>query len=401
VSSAAGHRPIRVLHMVDNLGMGGAETWLIALLQHWRAAGGAAPQVEILATGGTAGVYDKEAEALGARIHYAPYRRGMALQFVRAFRRILDEGQFTALHDHQGYASGWHYLMGAGSLPPVRISHVHNRISHLEANYLTSTSRRLAARSGTALMAAFATFIAGTSAQSLTEYGFDRLRGPRGLVPSGPLYCGIDPGRFAGGHAAARCAVRQEFGWPADARIVLTVGRIDMSADFDHPLNQKNSAFAVAVGIELARCDPRVRMLLVGDGSPATDVLKRRVREAGLDDRFVFAGRRRDVERLMMGADALLFPSRTEGLGMVAVEAQAAGLPVLASTATPVECVVAPELIRFRAVAGDPQAWAQDLAQLMAMPRDVDAANALVAASPYAIARSAAALEALYVGRGA
>lgn len=389
-------RPIRVLHVLDNLGMGGAETWLMELLRHWRAAG--ALQVDILATGGTRGVYDDEARALGATIHYAPFRRATAVRFAEQFRRILRQGRYAALHDHEDFASGWHYLMGAGVLPPVRVSHVHNRLGHLEVNYLTSPSRRLAARVGASLISRFATFVAGTSAQSLAEYGFDRLRRPGRAIPSAALYCGFDPARFAGGHAEARQSVRDEFHWPADSRIVLTVGRIDASPEFDHPLNQKNTAFAVATGIELARNDPRARVLLAGEASPATAVLMRRVSEAGFGDRFAFAGRRRDVDRLMKASDALLFPSRTEGLGMVVVEAQAAGLPVLASTATPRECIVVPGMVRFREVAGDPAGWAAELSERLAAPRNWEAANASVAASPFAIANSAAALEAIYAG---
>ena len=176
------------------------------------------------------------------------------------------------------------------------------------------------------------------------------------------------------------------------------VGRVDVSPDLDHPLNQKNTAFAVDVAIELAKRDPSVRLLSAGEGSPALPVLKQRIQEAGLDDRFVFAGRRRDVPRLMMASDALLFPSRTEGLGMVVVEAQAAGLPVLSSTAAPIETEVVPGSVRFREVSAGVEAWASDLSQLLDAPRDAEAANARVAASPYAIANSAAALEAIYAG---
>jgi glycosyltransferase involved in cell wall biosynthesis len=106
---------------------------------------------------------------------------------------------------------------------------------------------------------------------------------------------------------------------------------------------------------------------------------------------------RQDIGRLMAGADALLFPSRGEGLGMVAVEAQAAGLPVLASAAAPRECVVIPELVRFQSVDDGVAAWAGQLLGMTQAPRiDPVVANSRVAASPFSIAHSAAALERLY-----
>ncbi|HXQ16780.1 MAG TPA: glycosyltransferase [Caulobacteraceae bacterium] len=392
-------RPLKVLHVLDNLGMGGAETWLMALLKHWREQGPDAPQVEILATGGKPSVYDEEAISLGARIHYVPYTRSTALSFAGAFRRILRQGRFAAMHDHQHFISGWHFLIGLGALPPVRITQVHNRLAYLEVNYLTTPARRTVAKIGSGLISRLGTFVGGTSEQSLREYDFARLHDPRGAVPSGALYCGLDPMQFAGGRAEAHAGVREEFGWPANAKIVLTVGRIDEFAEFDHPLNQKNSAFAVAVGIELARRDPDIRVLLAGDASAVTEALQRRVCSAGVANRIAFAGRRRDVGRLMKASDALLFPSRTEGLGMVAVEAQAAGLPVLASTAVPRECVVIPDAVRFLGLDEGVSAWVEHLRSLLASPRpDPIAASGLIACSPFSIEHSAAALVQLYRG---
>jgi glycosyltransferase involved in cell wall biosynthesis len=118
---------------------------------------------------------------------------------------------------------------------------------------------------------------------------------------------------------------------------------------------------------------------------------------AGAGDRIAFAGVRRDIGRLMAGADALFFPSRAEGLGMVAVEAQAAGLPVLASTGVPRECVVIPGLVRFLDLDVGPAVWRDALLAMLRTPRpDATEANRQVAASPFAIANSARSLAELY-----
>jgi glycosyltransferase involved in cell wall biosynthesis len=81
---------------------------------------------------------------------------------------------------------------------------------------------------------------------------------------------------------------------------------------------------------------------------------------------------------------------------MVAVEAQAAGLPVLASTNVPVECVVVPELVRFKEVEEGEAAWADELLELAAQPREILSANQRVAASAFAIENSSSALMRLY-----
>ncbi len=397
-AASAQARPLKVLHLIDNLGMGGAEAWLIELLRHWRAEGGVV-RTDILATGGRPGALDGEATALGATIHYLPFGRSSLPRFAAGFRRILRDGGYDAIHDHQDHASGWHYLIGAGRLPAVRITHVHNPAYQIRNNYGVTAGRRLTGRIGKRLVARYATHILGTSREAIAAYGFDAPT--FGATPKAALYCGLDPARFVAS-PAARASVRAEFGWPDDTAVVLFAGRFDVSPELGHPRNHKNSGFAVDVAIDCARHDPDVCFVFAGPFSDATPILRARVEAAGLGQRIVFAGVRRDIGRLMAGADALFFPSRAEGLGMVAVEAQAAGLPVLASTGVPQECVVVPELVGFLDVDAGAGAWRDALLALGRAPRvDPAEANRRVAASPFAIAHSAGRLAELYRSGGA
>jgi glycosyltransferase involved in cell wall biosynthesis len=137
-------------------------------------------------------------------------------------------------------------------------------------------------------------------------------------------------------------------------------------------------------------------MVLAGAPSAAVPILQERIARAGFAGRIQFVGIRRDLKRLMYASDALLFPSRGEGLGMVAVEAQAAGLPVLASTSVPRECVVVPQLVVFKELEAGAAQWAADLLQLAAQPKHIAQANQQVAASHFAINYSAGALLKLY-----
>src|SRR5438034_82160 len=163
--------PIKVLQVVDTLGMGGGETWLMEVLRLWSRNGKC--RMDFLATSGNAGIFDDEARRLGAHIHYVRYGRAHLPKFVREFQRILKEGQYHAIHDHQDYASGWHFLIGRSRLPPVRITHVHNPAYQILNNYGVTVARRVTARIGRALVARYSTHITGTSLQSITEYGFD------------------------------------------------------------------------------------------------------------------------------------------------------------------------------------------------------------------------------------
>jgi len=376
-------RPLKVLHLVDSLGVGGAETWLVALLRFWRGQGGV--ETDILATGGVRSAFDDEATALGARIHYLRFGRDNLAAFAPGLRRILANGGYDVLHDHQAGASGWHYLVGRGRLPPIRVTHVHSA---------APARRRIVDRVGMRLTARYATHIAGTSRAALAALGFEAPAFAR--TPKAALYCGLDPSRFLAS-AAARGAVRSEFGWPADARIVLFAGRFDDSLDVSDARSQKNSGFAVDIAIDCVRRHAGVRFIFAGKPSAATPLLRQRIEAAGFGDRIVFVGVRGDIGRLMGASDALLFPSRAEGLGMVAVEAQAAGMPVLASADTPREGVVIPELVQFERLDAGPARWGDRLLALLGAPKiDPHAANARVAASAFSIGQSARNLEALY-----
>jgi glycosyltransferase EpsF len=387
-------RPIKVLQIIDSLGMGGAETWLMEVLRLWSETH--ACYIDFLATSGNPQIFDEEAHQLGARVHYLRFGRAHMPRFAVEFRRMLREGQYDAIHDHQDYISGWHFLMGEGLLPAVRVTHVHNPSYQILNNYGVTPMRRLTARAGKSFVARYATHITGTSRQIISEYGFDMPSFRK--IPKAALYCGFDTTRFLGESPAAKEIVCPEFDWPRDAKIILFAGRIDESVNLGHPRNHKNSAFAVLVGIECCRRDSRVRMLLAGAKSTAIPILEQLIAASGLEGRIQFVGIRQDIERLMLASDALLFPSRGEGLGMVAVEAQAAGLPVLASTQVPLECLVVQDLVRFKEMADGVEAWADDLLHLMTRPRNVSGANRRVSESAFSIKNSARALLQLYEG---
>lgn len=388
---SAVRRP-RVLQVVDTLGMGGAETWLIEVLRLWAKNGAGA--MDFLLTSGKAGVFDEEARQLGASLYYVPFSRRGFPRFTRELRRILQGQRYCAIHDHSDYASSWHFLAGTGCLPPVRITHVHNPAYQIVNNREVNLARIIAGTAGRSLVACFTTHIAGTSRQVIGEYGFDRAIYRR--IPKAALHCGFDPARFRVDRAAARASICAEFGWPLDARIILFAGRLDISPDPGHPQNHKNSGFALSVAMEAARRDHSITAIFAGAQTSALPILQQRVQAAGLQDRIHFAGVRKDIERLMAAAGLLLFPSRGEGLGMVAVESQASGLPVLASTAVPRECVVVPELVRFEDLRAPVAHWATILLQHYSEHVDAAEANARVAVSRFCIDYSARALLSLY-----
>jgi glycosyltransferase involved in cell wall biosynthesis len=117
--------------------------------------------------------------------------------------------------------------------------------------------------------------------------------------------------------AADRTALAAEWGIAPDRPLALAVGRL---------VPVKNHEFAVRA---LAHV-PDATLAIVGEG-PLLDDLRRLAVEAGVADRVVFAGLRPDARELIGAADAVVLPSRAEGLPLVALEAFAAGTPLVAT----------------------------------------------------------------------
>lgn len=386
----------RILQVFSTLGVGGAETWLMALLRYFDKIKGDLPfrlQFDICLTGENKGVFDEEAKSLGTRLFYIRYSRNNLLTFIREFRTVLANGRYHAIHDHQDYTAGLRFLFGIGYLPPVRIAHVHNPLIHLES-YATSHIRRLTINTGKRLLSHLVTHIIGTSRQILSEYGFDDERFSR--VKRGAVHCGFNVSQFFRNHTSDHLDICNEFAFEQRTRIILFVGRL--MADSKGKDNQKNPEFAIEVGRKCIDFDPDTRMLIAGSGEDMRTKLQAELSLLGLQDKIVLIGSRMDVPRLMSGSNLLLFPSVAEGLGMVAVEAQAAGLRVLASDTIPQECVVIPGMVEFKSLETGSSAWADDVLRLISLPHpNQSACNMSIMASPFSIENSACTLLKLYL----
>ena len=116
--------------------------------------------------------------------------------------------------------------------------------------------------------------------------------------------------------------LRAAHGWPPDAVIVASHGRLAAEKNVALLLE----AFAVAAG-----SDPRLRLVLVGDG-PAAEATAARAAAPDLVGRVALPGRLPRLEALstVAGADLFAFASQTETQGLVLAEALAVGLPVVA-----------------------------------------------------------------------
>lgn len=128
-----------------------------------------------------------------------------------------------------------------------------------------------------------------------------------------------------------RSRIRAELGLPDTDLIVASVGRLVEQKDYPTQL----AGFAVA-----ARSEPRLRMLLIGDG-PLRGSLEGLAGELGIRARVGFLGYRSDVSELLQAVDIFTVASVFEPFGVSVLEAKANGTPILASAVDEIPQILA------------------------------------------------------------
>lgn len=145
--------------------------------------------------------------------------------------------------------------------------------------------------------------------------------GVEGDITTVPTGINLEPFRAADGDG-----VRQKHGWKPDDTVIISVGRLAKEKSFDTLIE----AAAIAM-----KDRPRVRLAIVGSGMEERN-LKKLARELGIANRVDFVGAvpYEEVPSYLKAADLFSFASLTETQGLVTMEAMAAGLPVVAVSAT-------------------------------------------------------------------
>lgn len=111
-------------------------------------------------------------------------------------------------------------------------------------------------------------------------------------------------------------------------------------------VESKNHKFLLNLFCELLKTKPESFLLLIGSG-PLEEEVKSRILELGIKDKVLILSHRKDIPELLKAMDVFVFPSNFEGLGIVLIEAQVAGLKCIASTAVPKAAFITENAIRL------------------------------------------------------
>lgn len=167
------------------------------------------------------------------------------------------------------------------------------------------------------------------------------------------IYNAIDIEQFRY-NAPVREQIRKEWG-VGDKVVVGFSGRL---------LEQKNPLFAVRVFEQFHRLHPESVLVMAGEGAMRTEV-EAWIEKKGLKTCVRLTGKSGQMGRLYQGMDLFLLPSLFEGLGIVLIEAQCAGLPCLTTADTIPDLVDATELIEREPLSSTPRQWAEHLEKFL------------------------------------
>lgn len=171
------------------------------------------------------------------------------------------------------------------------------------------------------------------------------------------VHSGIDLRRITGA-PRQREALRRELGVDDDAPLVANVA---------HCADHKGQTYLVQAVPKILARHPRARFAIVGDGELRAALIAEAAR-LGVSEQIVFPGFRRDVPALLRAFDVFVMPSHLEGLGTSVLDALAARLPVVGTTAGGIPEIIEHEQTGLLCPVRDPGALASAVCRLLAEP---------------------------------
>lgn len=340
--------PRKVLHVIDSLDLGGAQTFLLDLVRHHDPA---RYRAEVAAMHGR-GVHAPAFEGAGIAVHSLSPGKFPPLYFAR-FWKLMKAGKFDILHFHLFGANLCAKPLAIASGHPALIVQDQCNDASRERNPLLLAADAFWNRRSSRVIAV---------SESVRRYLLDREDLPDSMVRMIPN--GIDPMLFTPFTDEARRRTRGALGLPEDAFVVGGVGRLVPQKDFTTFLD-------AAARVLRSRSD--LVFVIAGTG-PLEQTLREHAVMLGLGESVRFLGHVDDRVGLYQALDALMMTSGFEGTPMTLLEAMASALPVLASSVDGIAEVCSSGRDALLVNPGDPAGFAAALEFIL---RDPEAGSRL------------------------
>lgn len=345
----------RICCFCERWGSGGIESFLNNVLCHLDLS---SLEIDIAAARLEASIFTEGLRQRGVRF----YELSGAPQNVRKnrveFLKLTKTRRYDVVHLNvfHGWSLRYAWLAKRAGVPVV-IAHSHNTALRKSPArplklFIHALSKMVFSGCTTDLWACSAPAAAFLfSSAALRKKGFS-------FVPNG-----IDTRRFAF-NRHIREELREELNMDG-AFVIGSVGRL---------CSQKNQSFLLDVFRAVLHQEPDSRLLLVGDGEDRA-ALQKKAERLGVLEKVIFYGTSASIEKLLWAMDVFAFPSKFEGLGIAAIEAQAAGLPVVMSEFVPEEAQLA-QSVQVVPLKKGPEQWADALLSAARTPPEARMAGA-------------------------
>lgn len=328
-----GSAGLRLAHLIESDGPGGAERVLAGLATTLQAAG--TENVVFLPADGE-GWLARELEGSGVAIKYFQIERPVSVTCARALAHAFRRLRIDIAHSHEfsmAVYGGW--AAWRAGIPHVITMHGGRYYAH-------RLRRRLALRAAIALSARTVAVSVRLAQEISRDLGVRRSRIL--TIPNGVRYM-----------PAERVTLREELRLGREDRLIVSVGNLYPVKGHQHLID------ALAL---VADRYPTLHLAIGGRGE-LEGALAARARDHGLARRVHLLGLRSDVTAVLAAADLFVLPSLAEGLPLALLEAMFAGCPIVASDVGEVAVALAHGEAGVLVEAGNPVALAAALDDLL------------------------------------
>lgn len=325
---------IRVLHSVSNMARAGIETFL---MNYYREMDRDQIQFDFLANKPDPGDYDEEIRSMGGKIFVSPGFNPLHFQAYKRYMADLlrNNPDIEMIHSHNG-ALGYYSLKSAKDAGlQVRIMHAHSTRIPPDYKY----PLKLVCKQ---LLPSVATNFWGCGRDAGIFYFGEKRWKSSGFI----VHNAIDLPKFQF-HPEVRRRIRQLHNLEANY-VIGHVGRFSIA---------KNHSRLLDIFSAVLKIFPEARLALIGIGE-LMQAAREKAQALGIQDQVLFLGQKANVNEWYQAMDCFVMPSRFEGLPVVGVEAQAAGLPCFFSDRVPDEVLLLPDACRVSLQASDEE-WAR------------------------------------------
>lgn len=320
-------------------------------------------------------------EQNGSKVFYVTPRGENYFRNKKEISYILQSNKFDIIHTHMDAAGAFVLQEAKKAKIEIRMAHSHNTASTQKPKNIKEFIHHLVLEYARLEIRKYAThYLACSEAAGEWLFGKGNLRNGKVKVLRNAVDC-------------EKLSFNKEIS--QQKRKELNLNNKFVMGHIGRFSYQKNHEFIIKVFNEIYKKDRDVRLVLIGDGELRKRI-EDKVKTLKLEQAVLFLGLREDISELLQAMDVFFLPSNYEGLPVVGIEAQAAGLPCIMSDHITRE-VDTTGLVQFIPLDESVEKWTSSILEIKKSDKERENTLEKIRRAGYDIKHNAKELESLYV----